>query len=87
MEKERKQIMSKWSEVKSDYTDDNGVMHIDAFVTEDGDENGKTIALIVNGEVYYKDYDATTDPLAKEVIECGKVENKKDWAEVWKPAE
>ena len=59
---------SKWSEIKSDYTDENGVTSIDAFLTPDDNEDGKSIALIVNGEIYYKDYDATTDEYAQRVI-------------------
>lgn len=67
---------SKWSDIKSDYTDDNGVTHIDAFLSPDDNEEGKIIALIVNGEVYYKDYDAMTDEYAQRVIK-GACETKK----------
>jgi len=69
---------SKWSEIKSDYTDENGVTSIDAFQTPDENEDGKSIALIVNGEVYYKDYDAMTDEYAQRVIRdaCKKSKNR-----------
>ncbi len=67
---------SKWSEIKSDYTDDNGVTSIDAFLTPDDNEDGKSIALIVNGEVYYKNYDAVTDEYAQRVIKEACKESK-----------
>jgi len=60
--------MSKYSEVRNDYTDDNGVTHIDAWLTSDDNEEGKTIAFIMNGQVYYKDDDAITDDIAQEFI-------------------
>lgn len=66
--------MSKYAEIRADYTDDKGVTHIDAWLTADDNENGTTIALIVGGDVYYKDYDAMTDDYAKEVIEEAKQE-------------
>ena len=57
--------MSKYSEVRNNYTDDNNVRHIDAWLTSDDNENGTTIALIINGQVYYKDQDAITDKMAQ----------------------
>lgn len=67
---------SKWFDIKSDYTDENAVTHIDAFVTPDDNEEGKIIALIVNGEVYYKDYDAMTDEYAQGIISAACKESK-----------
>lgn len=70
--------MSKYGEVRNDYADQNGVIHIDAWTTADDNENGKTIALVLNGTVYYKDFDAMTDSLAQELIQEAVEESKKD---------
>jgi hypothetical protein len=59
-----------WSEIKSDYVDEEtNETYIDAWVSPD-DEDGRTIAIINNntGEVIYKDERAKTDYLAQEVI-------------------
>ena len=78
----------KWMEIKNDFTDDEGVTHIDAFLTEDDNEEGKVIATIdKDGNVTYIDDDAKTDPYAQEMIkeitdqkfaDGGKLENRKE---------
>jgi hypothetical protein len=53
----------KYQEILFDYTDDNGVTHIDAFVS---DGEGETIGWIFNGEPYFKDNDMRAD---KEIMQ------------------
>jgi hypothetical protein len=60
--------MGKYSEVRNEYTDNNNVTHIDAWSSADDNEGGTTIAFVLNGEVYYKDFDAMSDEMAQEVI-------------------
>ena len=59
---------SKYAEVRNDYIDDNGVTHIDSWMSSDEDAEGRVIALVVNGGVYYKDEDARNDVMAQEFI-------------------
>lgn len=64
-------MTSIWSEVKSDYVDEEtNETYIDAWVSPDDDEDGRVIAIINNntGKVTYKDERAKTDYLAQEVI-------------------
>ncbi len=63
--------MSKWSEIRSNYFDDEeGVQTVDAWLTDDGNENGTVIAKIHldTKTVDYLDSDAETDEYAQEVI-------------------
>jgi hypothetical protein len=63
-------MTSIWSEIRSDYVDEEtNETYIDAWVSPD-DEDGRSIAIINNntGEVIYKDERAKTDYLAQEVI-------------------
>jgi hypothetical protein len=58
-----------WSEIRSDYTSDEGLTHIDAWVNPDDDEDGRTIAYIdERGAVIYNDERAKTDKYAQEMI-------------------
>ena len=62
---------SKWAEIRSDYYDDEeGVQTVDAWLTDDDNEEGKVIAKIrlVTKEVIYLDKDARRDCYALEVI-------------------
>ena len=64
--------MSIWGEIRNDFIDeDKGIATIDAWVTEDDNEEGKVIATfdINTGEVEYKDDRAKTDAYAQEVIQ------------------
>jgi hypothetical protein len=58
-----------WEEIKSDYVDDEGNRHIDGYLTDNDDEEGKTLAIIdVNGEVQYRDERAIKDPNVQKEI-------------------
>ena len=59
---------SKYSEVKIDHIDDNGVAHIDSYLSSDDDETGEVLGYIVNGDVYWKNFDAMVDPQVKSVV-------------------
>ena len=62
---------SKWAEIRADYYDDEEEkQYIDAWETDDDDEEGSVIAKIdlASGEVEYLDDDAKSDPYAQEVI-------------------
>lgn len=66
-----KQKTSKWSEIKNDFCDeDEGKVYIDAWFTDDVDEEGEVIAKVdyKTKEVEYLDKIAKTDPYAQEVI-------------------
>ena len=64
----------KYSEIRTDYIDDNGVRHIDGWATNEDNEQGKTIAYIVNGEPYWVDaedqFDAGVCAVLKEPGVC-----------------
>lgn len=63
--------MSIWSEIRNDFFDDiDGVICIDAWETDDGDEEGVTIATvnIATYKVDYNDKRAKRDVYAQEVI-------------------
>lgn len=63
--------MSKWAEIRSDYYDDEEEkQYVDAWLTNDGGEEGKVIAKIdlATKEVEYLDSDARHDEYAQEVI-------------------
>lgn len=66
-----------FAEIRSDYTDDNGVTHIDGWRTPDDEEGGETIAFVIKGEVYYRDPELQFDPLVKEVVAEVKEEHQK----------
>jgi len=62
--------MSYWGEIRNDFIDDDGVAHIDAFLTADDNEEGKVIAKVntLTGTVEYLDARAETDEYAQEMI-------------------
>lgn len=68
--------MSKWKEIRNDFLEETESMdmdsyyHIDAWLTEDENEEGKIIAKVNCGtkEVTYLDEDAKTDSYAQEMI-------------------
>lgn len=63
--------MSKYSEIKNDFYDENEhKVYIDAWFTGDDNEEGNVIAKvdIRTNEVEYLDDDAKTDPYAQEII-------------------
>lgn len=62
---------SKWSDIRDEYFDeDEGVQYIDAWLTDNADEEGTVIAKIHfdTKEVEYLDDDARYDYYAQEVI-------------------
>jgi hypothetical protein len=61
--------MSIWSEIHNDFEED-GIIFIDAWSTEDDNESGKVIAKInlSTKEVCYLDNRAKTDNFAQEII-------------------
>ena len=63
--------MSKWAEIRSDYYDEEEeLQYIDAWLTDDDNEEGTVIAKvnIAAKEVEYLDPDARYDEYAQEVI-------------------
>ncbi len=63
--------MSKWTEIRSDYYDDiEEKQYVDAWLTDDENEEGEVIAKInlATKEVEYLDSDARYDEYAQEVI-------------------
>ena len=62
---------SKWGEIRSDFFDDDeGIQYIDAWFTDDDNEEGEVIAKVHmdTGTVDYLDEDAKTDSYAQEII-------------------
>lgn len=64
-----------FSEIRTDYMDMNGVIHIDGYKTSDDNEEGAGIGYFINGEVYWRDPEFQFDPYVKEVV----AELKSDW--------
>lgn len=63
--------MSKYSEVRSDFFDEEEQkQYVDAWLTDDDNEEGESIAKIdlATGQVEYLDPDARYDEYAQEVI-------------------
>ena len=71
-------MKSIFAEIRSDYADDKGVVHIDGWRTPDDNENGETIAFVTRGEVYWRDPQFQFDPYVKEVVAEVKAEQKKE---------
>ena len=63
--------MSKWSEIRCDFFDEEEEKYfVDAWETDDDNEEGTVIAKLdlADGTVEYLDEDAKTDEYAQEVI-------------------
>lgn len=62
--------MSIWSEIRNDFIDDDGIAHIDAYLTPDDNEQGQVIARIdtETGIIEYLDDRARNDSYAQEMI-------------------
>ncbi len=60
-----------WAEIKTDYTEEaTGITHVDAWVTGDENEDGRTIATIDDkGFTTYIDERAKKDEIAQEEIQ------------------
>lgn len=69
-----------WSEIKCDYYNGEGFWTVDAWVTDDENEEGKVIAVIddISGNVYYIDATARYDAYAQEIIQdkVSEIKNK-----------
>lgn len=59
-----------WGEIRNEF-EENDLVHIDAWVTANDNEEGKVIALVNSstGDVTYKDERAKTDTYAQEMIQ------------------
>ena len=63
--------MSQWAEIRNDfYSEEEGKVYIDAWLTDDSDEEGEVIAKInyKTKEIEYIEDYAKYDPYAQEVI-------------------
>ena len=45
---------SKFREILTDHVDDNGAVHMDGYKTGDPNEVGVVIAVVINGEPYWR---------------------------------
>lgn len=63
--------MSIWGEIRNDFEDDNQIVHIDAWLTDDDNEEGKVIAKVnvQTKEVEYLNDRAKTNAYAQEMIQ------------------
>jgi hypothetical protein len=64
-------VMSKWLEIRNDFIcEDSHKVYIDAWLTENDNEEGVVIARIDmdTGNIEYFDDDAKTDAYAQEII-------------------
>ena len=63
--------MSIWGEIRNDFIDDDGIAHIDAWLTADDNEEGIVIARVdtETGEIMYLDDRAKEDSYAQEMIQ------------------
>ena len=68
---------SKFREIMHDHTDDNGATYMDGYKTDDPNEEGVVIAVVIKGEPYWRNPDDQFDPYVKEVL----AEIKKQHAE------
>ena len=62
-------MASIFKEIRSDYVDDNGVVHIDGYRSEDENAEGEVIAHVIKGEAYWRNPEFQFDPYVKEVVE------------------
>lgn len=59
---------TQFKEIKTDYTDTNGVIHIDGYRSNDPNDEGVGIGYFINGEVYWRDAEFQFDPYVQEVV-------------------
>jgi hypothetical protein len=58
-----------WGEIRNDFTDDQDITSIDAWLTDDDNENGQVLAKVhPDGKVEYFDERAKEDAYAQEMI-------------------
>jgi len=63
-----KKRTSEFLEIRTDYMDDKGVIHIDGYKTLDDNEEGTGIGYFIHGEVYWRDPEYQFDPLVKAIV-------------------
>ena len=73
---------SKFSEILTDHVDDNGAVHIDGYKTVDPDEEGVTIAVVINSHPYFRDPEDQFDPYVIETLAAIKEEQQKERKEL-----
>lgn len=57
-----------WSEIRTEYIDDNAVLHIDGYETPDPNEQGYTLGYFIKGQFYVVDHRIYQDPYGRSVI-------------------
>jgi hypothetical protein len=67
---------SQFLEIRTDYMDDKGVIHIDGYKTLDDNEEGVGIGYFIHGKVYWRNPEYQFDPLVKDIVEDMKKEQK-----------
>lgn len=67
-----------FSEIRCDYADDKGVVHIDGWRTPNDEENGETIAFVTRGEVYWRNPEFQFQDNIKEMVAEVIAEQKKE---------
>jgi len=72
MAKKSKKAKSIWNEIRTNYTEDEtNITYVDAWLSDDDDENGTSIATIDDkGNVTYIDERAKSDKYAQEEIQA-----------------
>ena len=69
-------MASKFDEISTDYTDENGVTFLDGY--RPNKDEGEVIGYFINGEIYWKNNDYQFDSLVIETVKELKAEyNKK----------
>ena len=61
---------SKFREILTDHVDDNGAVHMDGYKTGDPNEVGVVIAVVINGEPYWRSPEDQFDPLVQEELKA-----------------
>lgn len=57
-----------FKEIRYDHIDDNNVLHIDGWRSEDDNAEGEVIGYFIKGEVYYRDPELQFDPYVQDVV-------------------
>jgi hypothetical protein len=75
---------SKFREIITDHVDDNGAVHMDGYKTADPNEEGVVIAVVINGEPYFRDSEDQFDPLVQEELKAIKRQQAEEKEELKK---
>lgn len=57
-----------FAEIRTDYADMKGVIHLDGYKTDDDNEQGTGIGYFINGEIYWRDPEFQFDPYVAEIL-------------------